>query len=435
MRLDESRAWQERAHAAIPGGAHTYAKGDDQYPEHLAPYLVRGKGCRVWDADGNEYIEYGMGLRAVTLGHAYPAVVEAAARQMAEGTNFVRPSVLEVECAEDLLGLIGGAQMAKFAKNGSDVTSAAVKLARAFTGRDMVAICAEQPFFSTDDWFIGATPVSAGIPKAVAELTVKFHYNDLPSLEALFEAYPGRIACVVMEPATAVEPVGGFLENIKALSARHGALLVFDEMITGFRWHMGGGQAYYGAVPDLSAFGKALGNGFAVSALVGRRDVMSLGGIHHDRERVFLLSTTHGAESHALAAARAVMRIYRTGRVIETLWSRGERLRHGIEQAIQAHGLTGHFEVLGRPCNLVYATRDQDRQPSQAFRALFLQETIRRGLLMPSLVISYSHTAADVARTVDVVAEALAVYRRALEEGIERYLVGRPVKPVMRKFN
>jgi glutamate-1-semialdehyde 2,1-aminomutase len=435
MRLDQSQALRERAHAVIPGGAHTYAKGDDQYPEQLAPYLVRGRGCRVWDVDGNEYIEFGMGLRAVTLGHAHPSVMEAASRQMSLGTNFVRPSALEVQCAEDLLALIDASAMVKFAKNGSDVTTAAIKLARAWTGRDMVAICAEHPFFSVDDWFIGTTPVSAGIPKAIAELTVKFHYNDPASIEALFDALPGRIACLVMEPATAVEPADGFLHKAKELCARHGALLVFDELITGFRWHLGGAQAYYGVTPDLSTFGKALGNGFSISALVGRRDIMSLGGIRHDAARVFLLSTTHGAETHCLAAAREVMRIYRTEGIVDTLRRQGRLLRQGVDQAIRLHGLTGYFEIMGQPCNLVYITRDAQKQPSQAFRTLFLQETITRGLLLPSLVVSAAHTDADIAQTVDAVADALTVYRRALDEGIDRYLVGRPVKPVMRTFN
>jgi glutamate-1-semialdehyde 2,1-aminomutase len=179
MNFQRSNALRARFHAAIPGGSHTYAKGDDQYPEHAAPYLVRGEGCHVWDVDGNEFIEYGMGLRAVTLGHAYRPVIEAAARQMALGMNFTRPTLLELECAEALLRLIEGSDMVKFAKNGSDVTTAAVKLARAYTGRDLVAICAQQPFLSVDDWFIGVTPMGAGVPKAVRDLTLKFDYNEL----------------------------------------------------------------------------------------------------------------------------------------------------------------------------------------------------------------------------------------------------------------
>src|SRR6266481_1603435 len=310
--FSKSREFQPKAHKLIPGGAHTYAKGDDQFPERAPGFIVRGKGCHSWDLDGNEFIEYGMGLRAVALGHAFEPVVEAAYRQMKLGINFSRPSTLEVHLAESFLQLIDGADMVKFAKNGSDVTTAAVKLARAFTGRDMVAICGDQPFFSVDDWFIGSTPLSAGIPKAIQSLTVKFQYNDLPSLQKLFRQYPGRIACVILEAETTVAPASGFLEGLQELIRENGAVFILDEMITGFRWHLGGAQTYYHLRPDLSTFGKAIANGFSVAALVGRRDLMELGGLHHDKERVFLLSTTHGAETHGLAAAIETMRVYRS---------------------------------------------------------------------------------------------------------------------------
>jgi glutamate-1-semialdehyde 2,1-aminomutase len=435
MRFDRSRAMQERCHSLIPGGCHTYAKGDDQYPELAPAYLVRGRGCHVWDVDGNEFIEYGMGLRAVTLGHAYPPVVEAASRQMQHGVNFTRPAAIELQCAERVLSVVKTGEMVKFAKNGSDVTSAAVRLARAYTGRPRVAVCAEQPFFSVDDWFIGTTPMDAGIPEGVSSLTLKFHYNDLASVESLFDAYPGQIAALMLEPATTLEPRERFLHEVRRICHQNGALFILDEMITGFRWHLGGGQAYYGVEADLSTFGKALGNGFAVSALVGKREIMRRGGLHHDRERVFLLSTTHGAETHALAAAIATIDVYEREHVVEHLWRQGQALTTGIEQAIEEHGLTDYFALLGRPCNLVYATRDQQKQPSQAFRALFLQETIKRGLLMPSLVVSFSHTDADIARTIEGVTDALAVYRKALDEGVDKYLVGRPVKLVFRRFN
>src|SRR5215469_13674344 len=214
MNFEKGKSLQQLSHKLIPGGCHTYAKGDDQYPELAPAFLVRGKGCHVWDADGNEFIEYGMGLRSVTLGHGYEPVAKAAYEQMLSGINFTRPAPIEVECAQKLLSLISGGEMVKFAKNGSDVTTAAVKLARAFTGRDLVAICAEHPFFSTDDWFIGTTQMDAGIPRAITDLTVRFHYNDLASLEAVFAAHPGRIACVVMEAATAVEPRPGFLQGV-----------------------------------------------------------------------------------------------------------------------------------------------------------------------------------------------------------------------------
>jgi glutamate-1-semialdehyde 2,1-aminomutase len=435
MNFQKSKALQQKSHALIPGGAHTYAKGDDQYPEHAPGFIARGEGCHVWDIDGNEFIEYGMGLRAVTLGHAYKPVVEAAYRQMQLGINFTRPAPIEVELAERLVERIDSAEMVKFAKNGSDVTTAAAKLARAYTNRDLIAICADHPFFSVDDWFIGATEMSAGIPKAIRDLTVQFHYNDIYSVEALFDQYPGKIACLIMEAERLEPPVNNFLQEVRRLCSENGALLIFDEIITGFRWHLGGAQKLFDVKPDLSTFGKAMGNGFSISALVGRKDIMELGGLYHDRERVFLLSTTYGAETHSLAAALETLKIYERENVIEHLYRQGERLTAGINDAVAENDLEGYFGVLSRPCNLIFFTRDQDKQPSQPFRTLFLQETLKRGVIMPSLVVSYSHSDEDIDRTIEVIAEALAVYRKAMENGVEKYLVGRPVKPSVRKYN
>jgi len=435
MKFNKSNLLKKKCHSLIPGGCHTYAKGDDQYPEHAPAYLVRGEGCHVWDVDGNEFIEYGMGLRAVTLGHAYSPVVEAAYQQMLLGSNFTRPATIEMECAEQLLSLITTAEMVKFAKNGSDATSAAVRLARAYTNRDLVAVCAEHPFFSVDDWFIGSTPMKCGIPKNIQALTLKFHYNDLASVRALFDAYPGQIACFMLEPATTVEPMPDFLYQLHELCHDNGTLLVLDEMITGFRWHLGGGQACYGVEPDLSTFGKALGNGFSISALVGKREIMERGGLGHDKERIFLLSTTHGAETHSMAAAIATMKIYEREHVVEYLYRQGNALTAGIQKSVIEHGLTEHFVLLGRPCNLIYSAQDELKQPSQVYRALFMQETIKRGILMPSMVVSFSHTDVDIQRTIDAVDGALTVYRKALDEGVDKYLVGRPVKPVFRTFN
>ncbi|HEX3625615.1 MAG TPA: glutamate-1-semialdehyde 2,1-aminomutase [Verrucomicrobiae bacterium] len=435
MTIIKSKALQNRFHSVIPGGAHTYAKGDDQYPENMPIYLVRGKGSHVWDMDGNEFIEYGMGMRSVTLGHAHDSVVEAACRQIRLGNNFVRPCPIELECAEVFQGFIRGAEMVKFGKHGSDSTSAAIKLARAFTGRDLIAICGDQPFFSVDDWFIGSTAMNAGIPQAVRNLTLKFRYDDLDSLRKLFAEHPSAIAAVMLEAEREQEPSPGFLQELKELCASEGVVLIFDETITGFRWSTGGAQQFHNITPDLSTFGKALGNGFSVSALAGRRDIMRLGGLDHDRERVFLMSTTHGAEHHALAAAIETMRIYREEPVVETIWRQGQMLREEILRAVRGLKLEDHFLVNGRPCCLMYATLDQNRKPSQAFRTLFLQETMRRGLLMPSLVISYAHSDLDIQRTIGGISEALEIYRRALEDGVDRYLEGRPVKPVFRKFN
>ena len=426
---------RERAHRAVPGGCHTLAKGDDQFPVLAPGFIERGLGCHVWDVDGNEYIEYGMGCRAVTLGHAFPPVVAAVRRELEHGCNFGRPAPIEVQCAEALLAMIPGAEMCKFAKDGSTATTAALKLARAHTGRDRVALCADHPFFSVDDWFIGTTAIDAGIPQSVKDLTSTFRYNDIDSLRAVFERHPGEIAAVILEPAKYDEPADGFLHAVQALCRDNGAVFVLDEMITGFRWGNGGAQERYGIVPDLSTFGKALANGFSVSALLGRRELMELGGLETDRERVFLLSTTHGAETHALAAAIATMEVYREEPVIETLAARGTQLRQGLEAAIARHDLERFVSLIGPPQCMVLGHLDADQRPSQAMRTLMMQEQIRHGVIAPSLVVSYSHTPADIDATVEAMDQALAVYARALEDGVEKHLVGRPSKVVYRKHN
>ncbi len=431
----DTYALQRKAHELIPGGAHTYAKGDDQFPESAPLFIERGKGCHAWDTDGNEYIEYGMGLRAVTLGHACDPVIQAANRQMQLGANFTRPAKIEVDAAQELLSLIDGADMVKFAKNGSDVNTAAIKLARAYTHRDVVAICGDQPFFSTDDWFIGTTEMDAGIPSSTKALTLSFHYNDLTGLRTLFDNYPEQIACVVLEAEAVVPPDPGYLQSLKDLCEQRGALLIFDENITGFRWHLGGAQKFHSVIPHLSTFGKALGNGFAISALAGKRDIMRLGGLDHDQPRVFLLSTTHGAETHALAASMATMQFYAEHGVVQALWKQGESLQTLVGKSIKENNLDGYFEILGRPCNLIFATRDENQKGSQLFRTLFMQEMIRRGVIAPSFVVSYAHSDSDIERTAEAVHESLAVYRKALDEGVNKYLQGRAVKPVNRRFN
>ena len=431
----KSRLLRKKAHHLIPGGCHTYAKGDDQYPELSPGFIVRGKGCHVWDVDGNQYIEYGMGLRAVTLGHAYEPIVEAAYEAMKNGNNFTRPSPLEIDCAEQLLSIIPNAEQVKFAKDGSAILTAAVKLARAYTGRKKVVICADHPFFSYNDWFIGTTQVDSGIPDTNKSLTVTFRYNNIDSLHSLFASSEHDIACVVMEAARNDEPERDFLKNVQKLCNQYGAVFILDEMITAFRWALHGAQDVYQIEPDLSCYGKAMANGFSLSALTGKREIMDLGGISHDKERVFLLSTTHGAENHALAAAIKTMEIYKSEPVIDHLYRAGERLTKGIDAIIDSLGIRNHFFLLGRPCNLVYATRDIDGRPSDPLRTLFMQEIINRGILAPSFVVSYSHSDSDIDKTIEAVGEALVIYEKALSGGVESYLVGNPVKSVYRKYN
>jgi glutamate-1-semialdehyde 2,1-aminomutase len=429
MDFTNSREANKRLHDLVPGGAHTYAKGEDQYPEGMAPVITHGRGAHVWDVDGNEYVEYGSGLRSVSLGHAHHRVTEAVRAQLDLGANFVRPSVVELEAAQRFLATVPTAEMVKFAKNGSDVTTAAVRLARAATGRPRVAICRDQPFFSTDDWFIGSTAMPSGVPAAVAELTVTFPYGDLPAVESLLAQHD--VACLVLEATGQPD----YLRDLRELCTRHGVVLVFDEMITGFRWSEAGAQGLYGVTPDLSTFGKALGNGFAVSALAGRRDLMELGGLRDSRERVFLLSTTHGAETHALAAAMAVQETYTTEGVTARLHELGTRLAAGVRAVAADAGVGEHVVVRGRESNLVFATLDNAGRPSQEYRTLFLRQLVTGGVLGPSFVVSSALSEADIERTVEVVAGACAVYRRALDaDDPTPWLGGRPVRPVFRPF-
>jgi glutamate-1-semialdehyde 2,1-aminomutase len=430
--FDRSNALQARLHEVVPGGAHTFAKGSDQYPEGMAPVLVRGSGARVWDVDGNEFVEYGMGMRAVTLGHGYGPVVEAVRAVLADGVSFTRPTELELAAAEDFLGLVPGAQMVKFCKNASDATSTALRLARAATGREVVALCQDQPYFASQDWFVGTLPISTGVPAGVRSLVRGFPYNDLAGLEAVLAGEP--VAAVILEAASALaEPAEGYLEGVRGLCDRYGTVLVFDETITGFRWAAGGAQAVYGVTPDLSTWGKAMGNGFSVAALAGRRELMELGGLRTGRPRVFLLSSTNGAEATGLAAFRAVVAAYRDTDPVATMERQGRVLAEGVNAAAAEAGIAEFVSVLGRPSCQIFRTADATGAPSQAMRTLFLQEILRRGVLGQSYVISAAHTDTDVEQTVDAAREAMVAYRKALDTGRpEELFTGRPVAPAHR---
>jgi glutamate-1-semialdehyde 2,1-aminomutase len=402
----------------------------------MAPVIVRGRGARVEDLDGNSYVEYGMGLRSVTLGHGYAPVVEAVAKAVADGISFSRPSIWELRAAETFLADVPGAEMVKFAKNGSDVTTAAVKVARAVTGRPLVALCGTQPFFSTDDWFIQTTPMRAGIPTEHQTSTVQFRYNDLDSVRELLARHPGKIACLILEAATALaEPAPGFLQGLRDLADQDGFVLIFDEMITGMRWSIGGAQSVYGVTPDLSTWGKALGNGLPISALAGRREILEYGGLNTDASRVFLLSTTHGPEVVSLAAYLAVVKAYHEQDVIGTMERQGARLAAAVNRASRALGLQDYVAVRGRPSCLIFTTLDHDGLPSQEHRTLFLQELLDRGVLAQSFVISAAHTDDDLAETVEAVTAALDIYGQAIaDRTTEGWLRGRPVAAAIREF-
>lgn len=433
--MNRNSEYQKRAQQFIPGGAHTYSRGDDQYPINAPPILERGTGCYVWDMEGNKFLDYGMALRAVTVGYADKRIAEAAIKEIYNGNNLTRASKIEVDAAEKIVSLIKGMDMVKFAKNGSTVTSAAVKISRAYTGKKYVARCAEHPFFSYDDWFIGDTVMDYGVPSEGKELTLQFNFNDIASVERLFLQYPNEIACVILEPATTVEPIAGFFPELKKLCHKHGAVFILDEMITGFRWDISGAQKYYNIEPDLCTFGKGMANGFSVAALLGKKEIMELGGLFHKKERTFLISTTHGAEMCGLGALSETIDVYKELNVVDHLWTYGRKLIDGMNQIAKEIGVGDFFYIEGVPVSPNYICKDKSGKTSLQFRTLFSQEMIKNGVLMPWIALSYSHNQNELEITLSATRKALNVYLSALNGNVDDFLTGRPIKPVFRKFN
>ena len=439
----KSKDFSSRIHDRVPGGAHTYSKGDDQFPA-LAPAAIdHGLGSHVWDVDGNEFLDCSMGLTSVSLGHAYPPVLARVKAELDRGVNFQRPSVLELEMAERFLSLVPSHDMIKFAKNGSTATTAAVKLARARTGRKLVAFPGNHPFYSYDDWFIGTTASSKGVPEEITRLSVTFNACDIASLRALFERYPDQIACVITEPekSTCGETCachgqsGEFLRSAIALAHAHGALFILDEMVTGFKTAWPGSMKKYDLRPDMATWGKGIANGFAFCALTGTKDVMELGGIRATgQEKVFLISTTHGAETHAMAAALATIDEFEQKNVIDHNHALGRRLADECDRAVAARGLHASLQVLKCDWMVTFVFRNKSGEVCSGLRTLFMQEMIKRGVLFQGVFVPcFSHSEDDVARFVACFEDSLRVYAKALDEGYERLLTGEPAKPVFRK--
>lgn len=426
-----------RLHELIPGGAHTYTKGDDQFPSNAPRMIERGSGAYVFDRDRNRYLDMTMGLTSVVLGHAYEPVLEAVRTELEKGVNFQRPATIEREFAEMLDELFPWFDQFKFAKNGSTVTTAAVKLARAYTGRAKVALCGDHDFFSYDDWFIGTTVMDRGVPDAYKELSVTFPYGDLDAVEQMFQQHEEEIACLILEPVTYHEPPANYLTDLKELCHRHGALLILDEIITGFKWDLRGAQNVYDVEPDLATFGKSIANGFSVDLLAGREEIMKLGGLNHDQERVFLVSTTNGAETHGLAAAKRTIQEIDEHNVVQHRRDLGRQLKQGINRLAEEKGLEEYVEVIGFPALPLLKTRGPDGHSSREFGTLLQQELIRKNVLAQSLLtVSYAHGQEELNKLLDRFDHALDVYGRAIEDGsTEAYLDAPPTQPVFRKYN
>jgi glutamate-1-semialdehyde aminotransferase/spore coat polysaccharide biosynthesis protein SpsF (cytidylyltransferase family) len=423
--LDRSQAWLARSRKVIPGCSQTFSKSYSQYVQGVAPiFLQRGQGCRVWDVDGNEYLDYVQGLLPNILGYAHPEVNAAVAAQLSQGHSFSLPHPLEVELAERLVRLIPCAEMVRFGKNGSDATAGAVRAARAFTGRDHIACCG---YHGWQDWYIGSTTRNAGVPGAVRDLTHPFPYNDLEALAQVLEEHPGDFAAVIMEPFNFVEPEPDYLQGVKDLVHKHGALLIFDEICTGVHLGLGGAQKLFGVTPDLACFGKAMGNGFPISCVLGRADVMKI------FEEIFF-SFTFAGEVASMAAAMKVLDILEHTPALAQMEAQGRRLQDGVRALAKQARLEARFRCVGRPTWSLLKFLDAEGKDSFLERSLFQQEVVKRGIL---ILVTHNMTAAHDELTTERTLETYASVLKTLADWLSdpnpaRFLEGPMVQAIFR---
>ncbi len=424
----ETENFRKRAHDLIPSGAHTYSRSDSVFSENAPAFFTSGKGAICRDPQGREFIDYGLSLCSVTLGHAFPDVTEAIKHQLDLGNSFSRPSLLEGELAEELLDLFQHGEMIKFSKNGSDVTSAAIRIARSYTNRDLVIRIKEQPFHSFNDWFIGSTSKSGGVPQVVKDMVLRGSYNDIEVIKNLFDAHPGKIAAIILEPMTFEEPKNEFLQKLRSICHQNGALFILDEIITGFRWDLKGAQHLFRVEPDLFTIGKGFSNGFPCSALLGKREFMELGTLEGP---VFLLSCTNGAELVGLTAAKATLKVYKSQPVISHIWEYGKKLMEGMDRLIAQYDLRDIIKIQGYPCRPGLFFHPTEFATMLELKTLFVQEMVKGGVLMDQIAISFSHGEKELSKTLETLDSALNVFARAIKtEDIKGCIEGKTISPV-----
>ncbi|MGO4125190.1 aminotransferase class III-fold pyridoxal phosphate-dependent enzyme [Inquilinus sp. YAF38] len=422
-RYAASEAMLDRARQTIPLGAQTFSKSITQYPLGVSPYFAaRGQGSKLWDVDGNEYIDFINGLASVTLGYNDPDVTAAVKAQVDHGTIFSLSSPLEAEVAERLVAIVPSAEMVRFGKNGSDATAGAVRVARAYTGRDHILVCG---YHGWQDWYIGATARNRGVPESTRALTHTFLYNDLAALDRLLDEH--AVAAIVMEPMNVAFPAEGYLQGVRERATRHGAVLVFDETITGFRVANGGAQELFGVTPDLTTLGKGIANGYPLSAVCGRRELMM------EMEEIFF-SFTMGGETLSLAAARATLDKVVREPVTRHMAELGTALRDGTAALIERHKLGEVLSLSGHPSWTFLLIKDQPDASAFEIKTLWLQEIFARGLLsLGSHNMSYAHSRTDVDRVLTIYDEVFALLSAAIgQQRVRAALRCEPLVPLFR---
>lgn len=423
--FSKSSSLFKRVRKIIPLASQTFSKSHLQYVQGNAPlFITRGKGAYVWDVDGNKYLDLVNALLPIVLGYQYPRVDKAIQVQLKKGILFSLASPLEYKLAEKLTQLIPCAEMVRFGKNGSDATAGAVRLARAITKKDHILACG---YHGWQDWYIGLNPRNAGVPKAVKSLVHRFEYNNIESLRTLFKRHKGKVAGVIMEPMSVKEPRRNFLQDVKKLTHKEGALLIFDEIITGFRFALGGAEEYFGVVPDLACFGKSMANGMPISVVVGKARYMK------NMEDIFF-SFTFGGECLSLAAALATIEEMEKKRVIKHLWRMGHMLKEGTHELLEKHGLHDFIELKGFPPWHIVAIRPAAGFSDLEIKSFIQQEMLQRGVLWTgSHNMSFSHGEKEVR----VVLNAYDKTFRALQDVLRLHTLRSRLrgKPIQGNYN
>lgn len=427
INITKSNDYWNRALKLLPNGCMTISNGPISYTTNVSPkYNLKGNGCHVWDPDGNKFLDLAPGGYLKILGYNYKPLTKAIIKQVKEGSIFQMPHPLEVETAEKIVETIPSAEMVKFAKNGADVLTMGVRAARAYTGRDMIA---SEGYHGIHDWYIGTTERNKGVPRTVKNLTKTFEYNDIESLKKIFDDYPNKIACVTLEPVQLTPPKNNFLQKVQKITKKNGAVLMFDEIITGFRFSLQGAQGFFDIKPDLSAFGKAMTNGYSCSALVGKEDIMM------EFEKGAFFSTTYGGETIGLAAAKKTIEIMQEKRVHPHLWRMGRILKNGVNKILKEYDLEDHYEINGYPIwTLIKAKEDKTGTVNEK-TGILIQEAMQRGMLAGLFHgISYGHQKKDILKGLEIYRDSLKRVKMYINQGnVKKYLKGEYGGKVFRK--
>jgi glutamate-1-semialdehyde aminotransferase len=424
-RYSKSTKFLHRAEKSIPLGSQTFSKSRIQYPVGVSPLFIdKAHGTYVWDIDGNKYIDLVNSLAAVTVGYRNRIIDSMVRKQMKKGTIFSLPGKLETEVAELVIKTVPSAEMVRFAKNGSDATSAAIRLSRAYTNRDEIAICG---YHGWQDWYIGSTTMNKGVPQAIINLSHTFKYNDINSLKNIFTSRPNKIAAVILEPMNSEYPRDNFLQEVKDLVKKNGSILIFDETITGYRYSTGGAQLEFGVTPDLTTLGKGIANGYPLSALTGKKEIMK------ELEKVFF-SATFGGELLSLAAAKAVIQMHLDSNITTEIVNVGLKISSELEKIIQTYKMSKFLTVSGHPSWKFLNWSGNNEVDASSLKTYFMQEMFKKGILVLSTHNnSLSLTAKIADRVINTYGEVISDISKSLSDGslLDKLQVD-PVQPVIK---